>query len=341
MTARSNGGASATRAKSSGASTGPALNTSEGGITVATVELGSHLSAEEHARQYKLATNGLFETRMTTPDPNATLRGMFLGALHVTFGDVSPRVNRRTTALCSRDRFDSIALQWNRCGAWHGRIGGQTIAGVAGTLILLDLSRPFSFINETARSFVIVMIPRLLATRLIDDPAALHGRTIDAREGAILIGFLSGLVAHPEALRADQGLELADTLLGLTRLALRANEAPPIPAESDAWEPIRQRVGRLIDMRLHAGDLTPEWIARKLNLSRTQLYAAFQREGIAAQIWDRRLAAAQALLTDPREDRPINVIARLLGFASDAHFSRVFKRRYGVTPTACRKAART
>ena len=329
------------RARSSGASTGPDLKTSEGGITIATVEQDSRLSAEEHARQYALATNGLFQTRMTTREPKATLHGLFLGVLHVTFGTVSPRVTRRTAALCQRDRFDAIALQWNRSGASHGQVGGQSVAAEAGTLMFLDFSRPFSLTTEGDRSFIIVMIPRVLSGRLADDAAALHGRMIDAADCAILTGFLSGLIAHPEALRAKQGPALADMLIELTRLALQTREALPMPAGSDLPQVTRERVERLIDMRLHAGDLTPEWIARKMNLSRTELYAAFPSGGVAAQIWQRRLAAAQALLTNPREDRPISAIARLLGFASNAHFSRAFKRRYGLTPTESREAART
>lgn len=318
---------------------GPDLRISKGGVTVATVALDEGLSAEDHAQHYALAVNGLFQIRPTTPNPRSTLHGLYLGPLHITSGTTSARVTRRTKQLCDRDRFDGIALQWARAGAWQGRIEGRVIDGAPGTMTLFDLTQPFTISDESERDFVIVMIPRTLAVRLAADPATLHGRMIDAADGALLGGFLGGLIAHPDALRADQAPALADIAIELAALALGGDEAPAMRPGTDRRLWVRERVERLVNMRLAADDLTPEWIARKLGLSRTELYTAFSAEGVSRLIWDRRSAAAQSLLADPDEQRSIAMIAQACGFVSKAHFSRAIKQRYGLTPSALRQAA--
>lgn len=55
--------------------------------------------------------------------------------------------------------------------------------------------------------------------------------------------------------------------------------------------------------------------------------------GVSAYIQDQRLARAHAeLASTSRARRRIYEIAFALGFASEAHFSRAFKRAFGLTP---------
>ena len=310
------------------------------GIVIATVAFDG-LSMEERARRYALATNGLFDTRTLTADPQATLHGIFLAALHVTFGTISARESRRTASLYARDRADGILLQLTRVGRWQARIAGRAIGGEAGSMVLLDLAQPFTFSTDCDQEFVIVTIPRTMAERLAPDPRTLHGTALDPTAGGVLAGFLGGVVTHAAALRAEQAPALAEMLIELIGLGFRADAAPSTGERRGPQRRLRDRVERLIAMRLNADDLTPDWVARKLGLSRTELYAAFPTGGgVARLIWEKRLAAARLALTDPLDDRTIGAIARSFGFASDAHFSRAFKQRFDCTPTAARKATR-
>ncbi len=55
-----------------------------------------------------------------------------------------------------------------------------------------------------------------------------------------------------------------------------------------------------------------------------------------------RLQRAQDLLTDPRlRDLPIIEIAARCGFTDPSHFARRFRRQFGVTPLAFRRATGT
>jgi len=73
-------------------------------------------------------------------------------------------------------------------------------------------------------------------------------------------------------------------------------------------------------------------LASMLRISRRQLHRYTHRLfGCSPQAWldEQRLAAAAELL---RRERSVKVVSYELGFKQASHFSREFKRRYGVPP---------
>ena len=72
------------------------------------------------------------------------------------------------------------------------------------------------------------------------------------------------------------------------------------------------------------------------------LQMLFDAEGTTFSefVLEQRLARIHRLLTDPRLDKlPIGVIALDAGFGDLSYFNRVFRRRYGATPSEIRAAA--
>lgn len=81
-----------------------------------------------------------------------------------------------------------------------------------------------------------------------------------------------------------------------------------------------------------------EDICAKAHTSRTQLYATFQHElgtGIAAYIREQRLKKAKQLLQT--SDLTVAETAELSGFTDYNYFSRMYKKRYGISPHKSRK----
>lgn len=75
--------------------------------------------------------------------------------------------------------------------------------------------------------------------------------------------------------------------------------------------------------------------------ARWYLHQLFSADGVtvASSIRQRRLAACRRDLGDPAHvSRPVAAIASHWGFASAAHFSRVFKTTYGTPPQEYRRA---
>ncbi len=92
-------------------------------------------------------------------------------------------------------------------------------------------------------------------------------------------------------------------------------------------------------IRRHLGDpsLSVGTVARGLGVSERSLARAFGEtgRGVARTILEMRLAAAHRLLTGPGAP-PVQEVAQSCGFVSAAHFSRVFRDRYGVSPSEAR-----
>jgi AraC-like DNA-binding protein len=100
----------------------------------------------------------------------------------------------------------------------------------------------------------------------------------------------------------------------------------------------RRAVCDHIDRYLMDERLSPEILQRQFRMSRATLYRLFEDEGgVAAYILGRRLDRCHALLAaDSSHGRSIGDIAFGHGFASDAHFSRAFRRRFGMAPRDAR-----
>jgi AraC-like DNA-binding protein len=92
----------------------------------------------------------------------------------------------------------------------------------------------------------------------------------------------------------------------------------------------------------HLGDdtLDSAQIALAVGVSERHLRRLFAAQGlsIAETLQERRLERAHAELQDPQlRGVSVSETAYRCGFTSHAHFSRVFKARYGCTPTALRQ----
>jgi AraC-like DNA-binding protein len=103
-----------------------------------------------------------------------------------------------------------------------------------------------------------------------------------------------------------------------------------------------ERIRRHIAASLGSPGLHPDALCSLFRISRTQLYRLFEPlGGVAAYIQEQRLARAYAQLSDATHGhRRIYDIAFDLGFSSEAHFSRIFRRAFGLSPSEVRARTR-
>jgi AraC-like DNA-binding protein len=96
-----------------------------------------------------------------------------------------------------------------------------------------------------------------------------------------------------------------------------------------------------IEQHLCSRHLNPELIAKSLGCSRAHLYRVFAAHGatVADFIREARLRRAYALLTASYGER-IGDIAFRSGFDDPVHFARLFRCRFGMTPTEVRTGKR-
>jgi AraC-like DNA-binding protein len=126
--------------------------------------------------------------------------------------------------------------------------------------------------------------------------------------------------------------------------ALHAVAAAPASAPVTPWVRLalspQVRLRRALEWIEGHLDAPPDEVARAQRISRRGLDALFAEHGltIAHALWEARLREARALLLLEPTLRVVDVALRS-GFQTEAHFSRRFRARFGVTPSQARTAS--
>ncbi|MDH0301001.1 MULTISPECIES: helix-turn-helix domain-containing protein [unclassified Pseudomonas] len=204
--------------------------------------------------------------------------------------------------------------------------------------VLLDLAQPAAF-RMTRGAALSLVIPR---TALLHDGDRLHGLRLCGKSaaGRLLASLLSSLAVAAPDLTQDQGLHLSQPVLSMVAACLVGAVAQRPAIVPSGHDELGRRVRRYIELNLHRDDLSPAMLAKALGTSRSQLYRAFERfGGVGHYLQRRRLRRCLLALGEPgNAERRIGDVAYAHGFIDEAHFSKVFRKTFGLSPRAARQA---
>ena len=158
--------------------------------------------------------------------------------------------------------------------------------------------------------------------------------------GAVLADFVTAALEQRTSLGTSAG-RLAEAAFHLIAGALDRTEPDGDEAVADAQ---RLRVLRYAHERLSDPGLTHDGIAAAHLMAPRSLHRLFEHEAhtVTEYIRLRRLESVHRELTDPLfRHLSIARIAARWCFTSQAHFTRAFQARYGVSPSTVRRAAGT
>ena len=215
---------------------------------------------------------------------------------------------------------------------------GRTATLAPGDLVFYDSSRPFQFRTSNEFQFTICLLPK----RLIALPATVQkdrtARVVSSRDGigAAAAAMLTSTARHVSDVDPSQQLALQQAFASIY-VALMSDGAVAGRTPSVLLAQAQSYVVR------HLGDphLSPAEIAAACSVSTSYLHRLFNGDGITVSGYMRemRLQAAYRELTTTSTREPIARIAQRWGLPDQAHFSRLFKSRFGVPPGQARRAA--
>lgn len=267
----------------------------------------------------------------------ATATAWLLGDIVVTNGSLTPIRFVRTPEKATADGEDRYSLLLLTSGSWNGEVDGVTLTVGPGEVVAFDLTRPIDTAGTDNDHITLGISRAAIAATGVAVPD-LHGRVLDGPAGRLVADHLLELVRTlPLATMAD-----APTIAKETAI-LYAHCFAALPPESklarlDRGVTIRHRVKRYIDEHLASPSLAPDLICSDVAVSRATLYRAFEPiGGVAAYIQTRRLEAAHTHLAQPDRQGKVASVGYALGFSSDAHFNKAFRRRFGFTPGTTRQ----
>ncbi len=251
---------------------------------------------------------------------------------------------RRPEKYAARADGDELLLTLQFSGCVHVSQDGRENLITERMLYLLDPLRPFDVTLKGRNRNLIVKIPRANLEARVGLTADMTAIPI-APESAIAtlaMGFIELLPPQAEALDTVSGLKVAEQSLDLIALAIAAHKGEEGATMSSPRTVARLRVKAVVERLLIEPGLKPERIATEAGISVRYANALLAEEGTSLERYlnERRLQRCRCTLEDPyQQHRSIGEIAYNWGFSDLAHFSRRFKARYGMTPTAFRREA--
>lgn len=214
------------------------------------------------------------------------------------------------------------------------------------TAVLLT-AEPGEMVGGPENGWYAINISRARLLALVPNADDLIGKPLDASSPALrhlgrYAEFLIGLKQESDP-ALDRHIET--TLVDLVALALGARGVPPEMAVTRGLRAARLHdILAAIKSGFHDPEFSSQSVARRLGLSRRYVNDLLAESGssFAERVLEMRLDKARVMLIDAAHIRlKISEIAWTSGFNEVPYFNRRFRRRFGMTPTELREAART
>ncbi|RVU21892.1 helix-turn-helix domain-containing protein [Methylobacterium oryzihabitans] len=258
-------------------------------------------------------------------------------------GDLIAHRTLFTTQRIRRDRRrteagpDHFLIQLWRSGRFTGSIAGQPLTMTTGGVAILDRRNLVDGMLDRTDTLGVV-VPR---DRLHVPTVEAHGLRLDAARNRLLGARLTSFHRQLPAASRDDIPALAGELIAFLHRLLDRSRA------GDALEG-RELDGGLLALAksvvrtyLTRPDLSPDFVAGQMGVSRATLYRLFEREdGVMRFVQGERLHAVRNALADPLETRSLARLAEVFALTSPSQLSRGFRNRYGVSPRAWRTERR-
>ncbi len=283
-------------------------------------------------------------TRRTPAQFTGAVTRRALGDVMLVDCAASPFRGRRRQAVVATAgdqarRENVLGFQFVCKGVELVREGSRQLALQAGDVVLWDGLQPTEveivepFYKRTLlfpRDRVLAVSPRL------GELDALPGLG-DSGPARLLVRYMNALALELPHLEPTASAAAASAALELLRAAVE----PGLPtSRSTTRAAVRAEIRRYVRAHLQDPELGPASIAHAHAMSVRALHALFEDAdaSVAGLVRAERLARCLEDL-QRRNGGSVTDIAFRWGFCDAAHFSRVFKRAYGSTPSEIRHAA--
>ncbi|MFI6317511.1 helix-turn-helix domain-containing protein [Nonomuraea sp. NPDC050556] len=222
---------------------------------------------------------------------------------------------------------------------------GRTSRLSPGGFAVLDYSRPYEarqISADVAYRHAVIHLPRSALPFRPKDVEKLSAAAIPGGQdaGGLLVATLDRVTRDFGKYQAATLGRASAALVDLLTAALSEQlEEPPEWSPESRNRAVLLRVRAFIEQHLGDADLSTTTIAAAHHLSERQLQRLFAEQQITVHgfIRQRRLERCRADLAEPAlRHQSVSAIGARWGFPDSAHFSRLFHRTFGETPTGSR-----
>ncbi|GII82184.1 AraC family transcriptional regulator [Sphaerisporangium siamense] len=261
-----------------------------------------------------------------------------VGRVHTS----TPHSVYRTAGLIQRDDREEYRVVLAVSGSPRVAQDGRATQLARGEFAVYDFTRPYELAYDRAVRLAVFSFPRHLLSLPPDAVASLAALPIGAESGAgaLAVPLLRRVAADHTTYGPESAVRLSAVVTDLVGAAVaeRLELTRSLPDDSRR-RTLMLAVRAFIEGRLGDPGLDPAQVAAAHHVSVRYLHRLFEAESttVAAWIRQRRLERCRAELARGG-DEPVSAIAARWGLPDSAHFSRLFRRAYGMPPAEYRRA---
>jgi AraC family transcriptional activator of tynA and feaB len=215
---------------------------------------------------------------------------------------------------------------------------GRRIELMPGDCLAYDVSCPHSISSPSFTRHEVVIVPKELLRERGFRSAQMPACKLSSRAGTGRIAYDFVHAAFDEATKLSpcNAIGVADALIDLLLLPLREADTT---LDRVGPEAMYVRAQGFIREHLRDPDLCIDQISMALGCTKRYLHMLFSDRGMTVSdyIWQARLQHCRQEL-ETQSGKTITDVAFSWGFSSSSHFSRVFRKYFGVVPSSIHKA---
>jgi len=242
-----------------------------------------------------------------------------------------------TVAGAGRSEHPYVKILFQTHGISYFEQDGRHIEIGPGDCLAYDVSCPHSIISPAHTRHEVVIVPKDLLLERGFRLAKMSACKLSARTGTgrIAHDFVHAAFDEAAKLSPYNAVGVADSLIDLLLLPLR--EADTMFDRGGA-EATYIRAQFFIREHLRDPDLSIDQISVALGCTKRYLHMLFSDRGMTVSdyIWRTRLQNCRHEL-ETQAGKTITDVAFSWGFSSSSHFSRVFRKYFGIVPSSIHK----
>lgn len=276
----------------------------------------------------------------TFPDPRTfrgEIAGEVLGSVSVIRVTAGPHRAARTQRHVARTETPYYKVSMPLRGYVLICQDGREAPLIPGDLALYDTSRPYQVSFDDTCRLLVLMFPHRELRLPYDAVSEVTAQRVSGRTGigGLVAPLLVNLASRLDEIGGAHSARLADNVVDLlgTLYADLLSSAGYQPA--DPMHTLMTRIRCFIEDHLDDPELDPEAVAAACHISVGYLHKLFRAEStsVSRMIRERRLEQCRRDLVAPTSRaKAVSAIGAHWGFLDAAHFSRVFKATYGLSP---------
>ncbi|MDR7127017.1 AraC family transcriptional regulator [Pseudotabrizicola sp. 4114] len=271
---------------------------------------------------------------------SGSLRQMPIGKTGICEIEFSPMRNFRDANCLRRMPDDDIFVAFMKCD------GAQLIQDERcanpnfGDVVVYDSAQQFEWQFKSQSRMLVARFSRRQMVSRVPKIETLTARVIKARSplASIIGNTMNDMLRFDDNLDSRYGHRLGNSFIDLVTCSIEACLVQQFrsPVDSD----LLSKAKSYLSNNIEDPDIDPSQMAAHLGVSIRTLYRVFTADGTTATkwLWQKRLELAFRLLSEGQV-KNVSQVAMQCGFNDFSHFSRTFRKAYGVMPKSVLRKA--